>query len=89
MKRSESSTERISARVASGMRRYERLRARVPDGQVPFVVSHANDWLGYAVTRHEYKKGGYEACLSFHGRNLGNWLIESGASLLQELDARE
>lgn len=65
------------------------LRSRVPDGQVPFVVSHANDWLGYAVTRHEYKKGGYEACLSFHGRNLGTWLVESGAGLLRELDGRE
>lgn len=67
----------------------DELRARVPAPRVPFVVAHANDWLGYAVTRRRYKQGGYEACLSFHGRGLGSWLVESGAGLLDGLDARE
>jgi hypothetical protein len=59
-----------------------RLRAHVRNGRVPFVLAHANDWIGYAVTTEAYERGGYEPCLSFHGSDLGPWLVERAAEAL-------
>ena len=52
------------------------LRAEVGEGNVPFVVAHANDWMGYAVSPEEYARGGYEACMSFFGPDFGPWLVD-------------
>ena len=52
------------------------MRAEVGEGNVPFVVAHANDWMGYAVSPEEYARGGYEACMSFFGPDFGPWLVD-------------
>jgi hypothetical protein len=62
------------------------LRARI-EPRVPFVIAHANDWIGYAVDGDAYRDGGYEACLSFHGPELGAWLVDAGASEIDALEA--
>jgi hypothetical protein len=54
----------------------EALRAAVREASVPFVIAHANDWMGYAVSGDEYARGGYEACFSFFGPALGAWLVD-------------
>ena len=52
------------------------------------MLAHANDWLGYALSREEYAQGGYEACLSFYGPGLGEWLVDGATRALDELEAR-
>jgi hypothetical protein len=69
------------------MRVGERLRAQVPQGEVAFVVSHANDWIGYVVTADGYRQGGYEACFSFHGPDFADWLVAEATETLRLLAA--
>ena len=45
------------------------------------IANDANDWTGYALTQQEYDAGGYEACLSFHGRDLADRLRETSEAL--------
>lgn len=50
------------------------------------VVSHVNGWAGYMLEAADFDRGGYEAGLSFYGRNLGIWLsaaLEAGCSDLK------
>lgn len=35
------------------------------------VLSHANGWIGYLLAPNDYDRGGYEANLSFYGRDGG------------------
>ena len=67
----------------------EEIRRRMSPDRVPFVIAHANDWLGYAVAPARYQRGGYEACLSFHGPGLGPWLVEEAAETLRLLESRQ
>ncbi len=57
-------------------------------GRPTFVVAHANDWLGYVLTPDAFRDGGYEACLSFYGADLGPWLVEEAVTTLRLLDSR-
>lgn len=41
------------------------------------VLSHVNGWGGYMLGPEDYDRGGYEATLSFYGRNLTALLCES------------
>jgi hypothetical protein len=36
----------------------------------------ADEWVGYILPAEEYRKGGYEASMSFYGETLGNTLVE-------------
>ena len=65
----------------------ERIAERFP-GSIPFVVAHANDWAGYAVTESAYARGGYEACLSFRGPGFGAWLVQAADDALEGLNER-
>ncbi|HXZ85844.1 MAG TPA: hypothetical protein VEI82_10165, partial [Myxococcota bacterium] len=65
-----------------------RLRANLPAGLTPFVVAHANDWLGYVVDAPTYRRGGYESCLCFFGPTSADWLVDAVAETSRELDAR-
>ncbi len=56
-----------------------RLRSLVPADCVPFVIAHANDWLGYALTPEDYAQGGYEADLSLPGPGFAPWLLSLAA----------
>jgi hypothetical protein len=66
----------------------ESIRAGLPPGRVPFVIAHANDWIGYVVTPATYERGGYEACMSLHGPEFGPWLVDEALATLRALDAR-
>lgn len=51
------------------------------------VVSHVNGWAGYMLEAADYDRGGYEAGLSFYGKNLGIWLssaLEAGCEELKK-----
>jgi hypothetical protein len=63
------------------------LRAAVPSGRVPFVIAHANDWIGYVVDAERYDRGGYEACAALHGPGLADWLAREAAETVRLLDA--
>ncbi len=64
----------------------EAIRAAAPAGSVAFVVAHAGDWLGYAVTPAAWERGGYEACSSLHGPDFGPWIVGSAGRALRSLD---
>jgi hypothetical protein len=62
-------------------------RALVPSGCTPFVVAHANDWLGYAVSEADYATGGYEVGFSPFGPGFGAWLVARSNETLQALSS--
>jgi hypothetical protein len=64
------------------------LRERLPRANATFVIAHAEDWLGYVVSHDAYARGGYEACLSFHGPGLAAWLVDEAAETARLLDSR-
>ena len=43
--------------------------------KTPAVVALANDWLAYALMPEQYKRGNYEAGMSFYGETLGPTLL--------------
>jgi hypothetical protein len=61
------------------------VRGAVP-GAVPFVIAHANEWAGYAVTPETYDAGGYEACMSLYGRTFGEQLVDAAELAVLGLD---
>jgi hypothetical protein len=65
----------------------EAIRARIGPERDAFVIAHANDWIGYAVSEPEYAAGGYEACMSFYGPEFGPWLIGAASQTLWLLDS--
>jgi hypothetical protein len=62
------------------------IRERAGGGGPLFVVAHANDWLGYAVTPEAWESGSYESCLSLHGPEWGPWLVDEALATLRALD---
>lgn len=60
-------------------------RARLQYGQHLFVVSQANDYIGYVLTEEGYRRGGYEARMSFFGPQVGAYLGGQMGELLQEV----
>ena len=36
----------------------------------------ADEWVGYVLPAEEYRKGRYEASMSFYGETLGSTLVE-------------
>ncbi len=61
------------------------IRALVGPELDAFVIAHANDWIGYAVTERDYAAGSYEACMSFHGPGFGRWLLRATGETLRLL----
>jgi len=53
-----------------------RMIAQAGEGPV-IVMSHVNGWGGYMLTPQEYDEGGYEATLSFYGRDLETALLDA------------
>lgn len=49
------------------------------------VVSHTNGWIGYVLTPEDYDRGGYEATLSFHGRNTATKVIDAAERAIKRL----
>jgi len=65
------------------------LRAGLPAERTRFVIDHANDWLGYFVDPQGYDRGGYEACFSFFGRDMAEWLTTQASETIVLLDRRD
>jgi hypothetical protein len=64
------------------------IRAEIGSGRVRFAISHAGDWIGYAVTPEVWQARTYEGCLSLHGPELGPWLVDQVRQTLRLLDSR-
>ncbi len=62
------------------------IRSALPPDRIPLLVSHANDWLGYALAEEDYATGGYEADLSLFGPGFGEWLVGRSVAVSRELD---
>jgi len=41
----------------------------------PFIISQANDYIGYVMDEDSYRKGGYEARFSFYGSHMAELLM--------------
>lgn len=52
-----------------------------------WVVSHCNGWVGYILMPEDYDRGGYEASLAMHGRDLALRVIDSAQKLANLLKA--
>ncbi|ARU42187.1 hypothetical protein CCB80_13965 [Armatimonadetes bacterium Uphvl-Ar1] len=62
------------------------IRARAEQaGFQGVVVSHCNGWIGYILSPEDYDRGGYEATLSFNGRETGLRVIEAATRLFKKL----
>lgn len=51
--------------------------ARAAGYPEPKIVALTNDWLAYALMPDQYRKGNYEAMMSFYGDQLGPTLISA------------
>lgn len=49
------------------------------------VVSHVDGWIGYILESDDYRRGGYEATLSFNGPNTGDQVVKASARALRRL----
>ncbi len=49
------------------------------------VASHVGGWIGYILTPEEYREGGYEATLAFHGPALSDRLLQAVERGLQRM----
>lgn len=49
------------------------------------VCSHVNGWMGYLLDPGDYDRGGYEATLSFYGRNEGEKVVGAAKKALTNL----
>ncbi len=43
----------------------------------PVIGGLANQWISYILSEEEYDKGGYEASVSFYGKELGNVMVKA------------
>ena len=59
-------------------------RARARGWRHPVVVGLANDHLGYFLSRKEFRKGGYEATISFFGAGFGETLTAEIVALVEK-----
>lgn len=50
------------------------------------VLSHVNGWIGYVLEAEDYKRGGYEATLSFHGEEAAQRVYEAAVRAMDEMD---
>ncbi len=56
-----------------GLNIKEKLRTR--GVQFPVIGGLANQWISYILSENEYHKSGYEASVSFYGKDLGNVIV--------------
>ena len=45
----------------------------------------ADEWISYMLTPEEYRKGGYEASVSFYGQTLGPTIAQAAARACAQL----
>jgi hypothetical protein len=67
----------VPAELAAGLGMEAKAKARELTGAGCVTIGGlANEWISYALTPDEYRKGGYEASMSFYGETLGPTLVE-------------
>ncbi|MCD6597916.1 MAG: neutral/alkaline non-lysosomal ceramidase N-terminal domain-containing protein [Bacteroidales bacterium] len=49
----------------------------------PVIGGLANQWVSYILSEKEYKKGGYEASVSFYGSKLGDVMVKAAINTAQ------
>lgn len=49
---------------------------RITGARCVTIGGLADEWVSYALPAEEYRKGGYEASMSFYGETLGSTLVE-------------
>ncbi len=49
------------------------------------VLSHCNGWMGYILDPKDYDSGGYEATLSFYGREEGEVVVKTAVKALHNV----
>src|SRR5207302_1447015 len=59
--------------------------AREKGWKLPVIVGLANDHLGYFLTAAEFRKGGYEARISFFGEQFGEDLTAAVEKLADQV----
>lgn len=52
------------------------------------VLSHSNGWIGYILKPTDYDTGGYEATLSFNGRDTSERIIASAKTMISSYPKR-
>lgn len=57
---------------------------RVRKARHPVIVGLADDYVGYILSPAEYRKGGYEAAVSFYGETLGEFLVSEATALARQ-----
>ena len=72
----------IPAEISTELGR--QIKDKVP-ARVTMLACLANDTLGYALTPEEYKKGGYEACMSFFGKKTGPFFVDQSLITIEEI----
>jgi neutral ceramidase len=60
------------------------IRQGVPAREV-MLAGLANDTLGYALTPDDYRQGGYEACMSFFGKNTGPFFVDQARAAIEQV----
>jgi hypothetical protein len=70
----------IPAEISTELGR--RIKENTP-ARVVMLAGLANDTLGYALTPEDYKQGGYEACMSFYGKNTGPFFVDQALQTIE------
>ncbi len=52
------------------------------------IISQTNDYIGYVITRDEYREGGYEAKMSFFGPGLADLIKREVLKMIGELGVK-
>jgi hypothetical protein len=60
------------------------IKARVSPRQ-GYIISQANDYIGYVMTRDQYLEGGYEAEMSFYGPQLADIINEELVKMIEDV----
>jgi len=56
---------------------------RSTPARVVMLAGLANDTLGYALAPEDYRQGGYEACMTFYGRQTGPFFVHQAVETLR------
>ena len=72
----------LPAEISTGLGK--QIKASVPV-HVLMLASLANDTLGYALTPDDYRQGGYEACMTFYGKETGTFIVDQSLSTIDQI----
>jgi hypothetical protein len=59
---------------------------RTSGARHPVIGGLADVWISYILPTDEYRRGGYEASMSFYGETLGDTIVNGALDGVKELD---